>query len=87
MISLILYLFALLSVMVIPMANYKVKNSHFLWRYSFQNEMMRRCSEYEHHTPIMQATVVSRKREYDATLQGAEKTCAGSVRSFFHIHS
>ena len=55
------------------MVNYKVKNSHFLWRCSFQNEVMCRCSEYEHRTPILQATVVSRKRVYDATLQGAEK--------------
>ena len=82
MMSLILYLFALLYVMVIPMVNYKVKNSHFLWRCSFQNEVICRCSEYEHRTPILQATVVSRKRVYDATLQGAEKACAGSV---FHV--
>ena len=87
MISLILYLFALLYVMVIPMVNYKVKNSHFLWRCSFQNEVTCRCSEYEHRTPILQATVVSRKRVYDATLQGAEKACTGSVRSILRNHS
>ena len=32
MMSLILYLFTLLYVMVIPVANYRRKNSHLLWR-------------------------------------------------------
>ena len=87
MLSLILYLFILLYVMVIPVANYRRKNSHFLWRCSFQNEVICRCSEYEHRTPVLHTSVVSRKREYDATLQGAEKACAGSVRSILRNHS